>query len=82
MKTITRKNTNISLYLFTDDTVVDMGPSDTTVGDPIQFIIADCSTENANLYAEVTDPGDWQGWKYLYTPDIGWALNPDWTPPV
>ena len=81
MKTIVRNKTNVSLYLFADDKVVDVQETQTVIGNPPELIIADCNTSNATLFEGVTDPGDWAGWKYLYTADGGWVLNPDWTPP-
>jgi hypothetical protein len=81
MKTIVRNETNVSLYLFADDKVVDIQADKTVIGNPPELIIADCNTSNATLFEGVTDPGDWAGWKYLYTAEGGWVLNPDWTPP-
>lgn len=82
MKTIVRNETNVSLYLFDDSEVVDIGADQTVIGNPPRLIIADCNTSNAILFENVTDPGDWAGWKYLYTAGGGWQLNPDWNPPV
>ena len=81
MKTIVRNGTNVSLYLFADSEVVTIGADKTVVGDPETLIIQDCDSSNATLITGVTDPAEWTGWKYLYTADGGWVLNPDWTPP-
>lgn len=82
MKTVVRKDTNVSLYFFPDSTTVLLGDSQMQVGaDPIEFFVADCNTSNAVLHENVADPGDWKGWKYLY--DAGaWTLNPDWVDPT
>jgi hypothetical protein len=81
MKTIVRNGTNVSLYLFDDSAYVDIAADKTTIGDPVQFYIDDCTTSNVTLFEGVTNPDEWTGWKYLYTAEGGWVLNPDWTPP-
>lgn len=81
MKTITRKSTNVSLYLFEDDVVVDFQSDKTIVGNPAQFIIDDCNSSNVTLFENVSTPDEWIGWKYFYTEADGWVLNPDWNPP-
>ena len=80
MKTIIRNGTNVSLYLFDDATDVVVTDTEITVGNPAEFIIGDCNTSNATLYTDVTDPGDWVGWKYLFDGTV-WTLNPDYVPP-
>lgn len=82
MQTITRKDTNVSLYLYPDDVAIVVTSENIVVGDPPELVIGDCNSSNADLYTGVTDPGDWQGWKYLYTTENGWELNPDWDPPA
>lgn len=81
MKTIVRNGSNVSLYLFEDSVYVDIAADKTTVGDPVQFYVDDCTTDNVTLFEGVTAPAEWTGWKYLYTAAGGWVLNPDWTPP-
>lgn len=81
MKTIVRKGTNVSLYLFDDATSVIITADKTIVGNPPEMYIGDCTTENATLFEGVTNPDAWIGWKYLYTAEGGWTLNPDWIPP-
>ena len=78
MKTIVRNGTNISLYLFDDLMYVDIAADKTTVGDPVQFYIADCNSSNATLFEGVTTPDEWEASKYLYTAEGAWVLNPDW----
>lgn len=81
MKTIVHKEFNVSLYLFDDSKFVSVVDNQTIVGNPTEFIIADCNNSNVTLFENVTDPGDWKGWKYLYTEANGWQLNPNWNPP-
>jgi len=87
MKTICRlpdfDPANVSIYLFDDSKPVEIASDKTTIGDPSNpdFYIADCNSSNCILYENVTDPGDYAGWKYFYTPDEGWVLNPGWVPP-
>lgn len=81
MKTITRNDNNVSIYLFDDATYVDIQADKTIVGDPVQFIIDDCNDSNTTLFENVSNPENWQGWKYLYTESDGWVLNPDWIDP-
>jgi hypothetical protein len=82
MKTIVRNGTNSSLYLLDDSEYVNIAADKTTVGDPVQFYVADCNTSNVTLFEGVTAPENWVGGKYFYTAEGGWVLNPDWTPPV
>lgn len=81
MKTIVRNESNVSLYLLDDSVFVSVDVDKTTVGDPVQFYVADCNSSNATLFESVTQPEEWQASKYLYTAEGGWVLNPDWTPP-
>ena len=81
MKTIVRNYNNVSLYLFNNDEKLIITENDITVGEPPKFIIADCNSTNVTLFENVADPGDWIGWKYLYTEANGWELNPNWNPP-
>lgn len=81
MKTIVRKDNNVSLYLYDDEIVVDIQSDKTIVGDPPMLIIGDCNSSNATLFENVSNPEAWQGWKYLYTDADGWVVNPEWIPP-
>lgn len=78
MQTITRRGTDVSLYLIDDGVEVDMGIQNTVVGNPPEYVISDCSVLNAHLYEGVSSPEDWIGGKYLYTPEAGWTLNPNY----
>lgn len=87
MKTICRladfNPPNVSIYLFEDSKPVEIASDKTTIGDPANpdFYIADCNSSNCVLYENTTNPDEYAGWKYFYTPDGGWVLNPDWIPP-
>jgi hypothetical protein len=81
MKTIVRKQTNVSLYLLPDNMAVKVGDSMTQVGDPAEFMIADCNASNCVVHENVPDPGDWSGWKYLFD-GTAWTPNPDWVDPA
>lgn len=80
MKTITRNDNNISLYLFADDKALDVQSDKTIVGDPEELIIGDCNSSNVTVHENVTEPDDWFGWKYFYD-GTTWTLNPDWVDP-
>ena len=80
MKTIVRKDSNISLYLLQDDTQVIIGASSTQVGSPAEFMVGDCTADNAVLHEGVTAPGDWAGCKYLFD-GTTWTPNPDYVAP-
>jgi hypothetical protein len=81
MKTIVRNDNNISLYLFDDSQFVNIAADITTVGNPAILYIDDCNSSNVTLFENVTNPEGWVGWKYFYTVEDGWVLNPNWVPP-
>ena len=78
MKTIVSLDTDVSLYVFDDNTTVDIQDSQVLIGDPVTLCVADCNSYNVVLFENVTPPADWYGHKYLYTVDNGWVLNPAW----
>jgi len=80
MKTITRNDSNISLYLFADDKALDVQSDKIIVGDPEELIIGDCNSSNVTVHENVTEPDDWFGWKYFYD-GTTWTLNLDWVDP-
>jgi|TARA_Y100000015_G_scaffold1970_1_gene1943 hypothetical protein len=82
MKTIIKTDTNLSLYIFNDDVVVDIQGSQTSVGDPVTMHVWDCNLSNVTLIENVTPPADWTGHKYFYTATDGWQSNPDWVDPA
>ena len=77
MKTIVRTETNESLYLFSDDEYLLCETDKITVGNPVQYKIADCNNTNTIVYTAVTAPDDWVGCKYLFD-GTTWAVNPDY----
>ncbi len=79
MKTLVRKDTNISLYLWADNITVNIGSESTVVGDPSNptMLIMDCDTSNAVLHTSVDDKSDWYGWKYKHD-GSAWSTNADW----
>ena len=87
MKTICRLEDfvvpNVSLYLYPDTTEITILDDRTIIGDPAnpELYIMDCTISNCVLKENVTDPGEWFGWKYTYTDADGWELNPNWEPP-
>lgn len=81
MKTLVRKDGNISIYLFADDVTIVVGNSSTQVSGTIPLIITDCDQNNTFLFENVTPPDDWNFHKYLYEADT-WTLNPNWIDPT
>tara|TARA_B100001939_G_scaffold339622_1_gene346660 strand:- start:356 stop:613 length:258 start_codon:yes stop_codon:yes gene_type:complete len=77
MKTLTRTGSNISLYIFEDNKYLDINEDTIVVGDPADFIIADCNSGNTLLHQNVTPPSDWTGNKYTYVDGV-WANNPSY----
>lgn len=80
-QTITRNDNNISLYIFPDDEVITVEADRIVIGDPEELIIADGNSSNTTVYAGVTAPDDWSGWKYTFD-GTDWTLNPDWVDPA
>lgn len=80
MKTLVKKDGNVSIYLFADDVNVVVEDASTKVSGTIPLTITDCNQNNILLFENVTPPEDWSFHKYLY--DSGtWTLNPDWVDP-
>lgn len=80
MKTIVETTTNLSKYLLDDAVAVTVSADSITVGNPVQFIIADLNSGNALVREGVTAPADWSGNKYFFD-GSAWTLNPDWVEP-
>ena len=68
-------NANTSIYLFSDDEIVEIGLDQSTIkdanGNPT-LIISDVNTGNATLHTGVETPDDYFGYKYSYA-------NGEWT---
>ena len=80
MKTLCINETKFSLYIFEDTQTVIQTTDNTIVGDPIEWIIGDCNSENSTVYENVTLPDDWKGGKYLFDGST-WSKNPDYIEP-
>jgi hypothetical protein len=81
MKTITFKSNNASIYLFDDGKFVDIQNDKTVVGNPVEYLIADCTQQTAEIYENVIAPADWCGHKYLFD-GTTWTPNPDYQEPT
>ena len=81
MKTIVETSTGLSKYLLEDDVEISATPESITVGDPIQFTIADLNSETVTITDNVTNaPSDWAGNKYTFN-GTKWTANPNWVDP-
>jgi hypothetical protein len=79
MLTITKNQS--SCYLFGDSYTVEVGESQTFVQGEFSFYIADCNSENAKVFMDVTPPADWVANKYLFDGYV-WDVNPDYVEPT
>ena len=77
MKTIIRKETNLSLYIFEDDEIVDISDSDMKIGNPVDLIVFDCNSENVSIIENVNPPNDWEGNKYSFD-GTNWTVTQEW----
>lgn len=78
MKVLTEKDTNLSVFTFPDNKVVEVKEDATYVGQPLELIINPLNSSNSILTEGVTNtPDDWEGRKYFFD-GINWTLNPDW----
>ena len=75
MKTLVKDN--LSVYIFQDSEVVNIGAERTIIGNPEQIVIADCNSTNSVMYENVTLPENWVGTKYSYINGV-WAINPSY----
>ena len=48
-------NDGVVIYLFEDDTVIDVQSDKTVIGDPETLIISDCNSSNVTVVTGVTD---------------------------
>ena len=70
-------NDGVVIYLFADDTVINVQSDKTVIGDPETLIISDCNSSNVTVVTSVTDPGDYWGWKYKHTSGTDLIANAD-----
>jgi hypothetical protein len=80
MKTIVNKENSMSLYLFEDSMELIVTDQNITVGNPPEFIIGDCNSNNTIIYTNITAPDDWFGCKYFFD-GTTWTINPDYVSP-
>tara|TARA_R100001369_G_scaffold28301_1_gene50851 strand:+ start:761 stop:1222 length:462 start_codon:yes stop_codon:yes gene_type:complete len=70
-------NNGVVIYLFADDTAIDVQSDKTVIGDPETLIISDCNSSNVTVVTGVTDPSDYWGWKYKHTSGSSLSVNSD-----
>lgn len=81
MKIIVETETNLAKYAIDDDVSIESTATNITVGNPIQFTIADLNDTTTTVYADVTNtPDDYVGNKYFYD-GSKWTANPNWVEP-
>lgn len=76
MQTICRDDNKVSLYLFSDETLIVQLPDKIEVGDPLELIIDDCNENNVTVHKDVTPPEDWEAWKYTFSDGAWVAFDP------
>ena len=79
-KTITLKSNNVSLYVFDDSETVTMESNKISVGDPVEKILGDLNSTNAELHTGVTAPSGWTGGKHTFD-GSSWAVVSGWVDP-
>lgn len=80
MKTLIKKETFVSIYLFENDEFVDIQQDKIIIGNPLKFIVDDCNLQNSELVLNVSAPNDWIGTKYVYI-NSTWQPNPNYIEP-
>ncbi len=78
MKTLVKGG--VSIYIFEDAEVVNIGSNNITVGDPLTLTIADCSSLDTVMHTSVSPPDNWDGRKYLFD-GTTWSVNPNYVAP-
>jgi hypothetical protein len=74
MKTLTKLDSGLSVYIFDDAEFISQNSTSTTVGSPVKFYILDCGLDNSKIIENVTTPSDWKGSKYFFD-GVTWTLN-------
>lgn len=77
MKTLVKNG--VSIYLL-DNKHIEFTNTSILIGDPLEFVISDCSNLDTSVYDCLDFPDDWIGGKYLFD-GFNWALNPNWQEP-
>tara|TARA_B100001059_G_C17611360_1_gene464751 strand:+ start:74 stop:331 length:258 start_codon:yes stop_codon:yes gene_type:complete len=75
MKTLVKDG--VSVYLFSDDKVVNITATHTEIGSPVELIAGDCNSSNSAMHTGVTAPENWMGTRYLFD-GTTWSANPKW----
>jgi hypothetical protein len=81
MKTIIDNETRTSKYLVADDYVINATETQTSMGDPVDFIIGDLDSTNSTVIEGVTEPDDWFGCKYTCAADGTFTAIEGWVDP-
>ena len=74
---------NTSIYLFSDDVVVEIVSDKTAIKDSdgnTTMLISDVNSSNATLHTGVTVPDDYFGYKYTYA-NGEWTAVEGWVDP-
>ena len=71
MQTIVYKDTNKSVYIFEDDTV--LVSTENEISTP-SFDIMDLNSDNSIIFTDVTPPEDWTPSKYIFD-GTTWEIN-------
>lgn len=74
MKTLVEKETNVSVHLFNEDTLVNINEAGFQVDG--QDLDTEYNTNNAEIISSESVPDDWYGKKYKYV-NGEWVLNPN-----
>ena len=80
MKIVTRKESNMSLFVLNDDEVLSWSDQGMVIGEPAWLIVPDCPQESVTVYTGVDAPADWIGSKFLFD-GSAWSIDPNWEPP-
>tara|TARA_R100001443_G_scaffold110862_1_gene123071 strand:+ start:131 stop:601 length:471 start_codon:yes stop_codon:yes gene_type:complete len=81
MKTIVRKDNNVSLYLYPDDKEITLESNRTVIGptDNPELYIADLNSGNAKIIYDIDDKADYWGNKYKVNEaengDLSWVAD-------
>ena len=81
MKTIIDNETRTSKYLVADDYVINATETQTSMGDPVDFIIGDLNSTNSTIIEGVSEPDDWFGCKYLVNESDEFVAIEGWVDP-
>lgn len=75
MKTITRNEENISIFVADDDVEITVQGDRIIIGEPEDFIMGDRNSGNSTLHENVTLPEDYHIYKYKFD-GTNWTVNP------